>query len=147
MWRLRYALALAIAACAHFRQKDKIGDAYFWHCWRVGLSVAPGPARVVGILHDVIEDHPRWKPIIRWLFPDDVYSALLRLCHPYGQPYYQYIDNVKRNPLAREVKIADVRDNGNNFRLARIKDGREADRLHVKYRSALARLTDGKDLM
>lgn len=55
-----------------------------------------------------------------------------------GESYDQFIDRVKGNPLARKVKIADLKDNCN---LERIAEPKENDyKLLEEYPAALAEL-------
>nr|WP_200931688.1 HD domain-containing protein [Paenibacillus sp. Leaf72] len=48
--------AIEIAAKAHEQQKDKAGHPYILHPLRVMLSLNTEEERIVGVLHDVLED-------------------------------------------------------------------------------------------
>src|SRR5687767_2629355 len=50
--------AIAIAAQAHAGQVDKAGQPYILHPLRVMLRLATEEERIVGVLHDVVEDTP-----------------------------------------------------------------------------------------
>ena len=49
-------------------------------------------------------------------------------------PYFDYIDKIKANPLARKVKLSDLEDNMNLSRLKEITD-KDRERL-AKYEKA-----------
>ena len=51
-----YAKALDIASWAHRDQKDKAGKPYFGHLARVSMACDSDAAKIVALLHDVIED-------------------------------------------------------------------------------------------
>jgi len=78
--------------------------------------------KVVGYLHDVIEDtdytltDSYWKnmftPDLDVIdLPDSVYNALLLLTKEPGQNYQDYIVNISSDKLATKVKLADIYHN------------------------------------
>jgi (p)ppGpp synthase/HD superfamily hydrolase len=50
--------AIALAAAAHAGQRDKGGEPYILHPLRVMLRLRDDDARIVAVLHDVLEDTP-----------------------------------------------------------------------------------------
>ncbi len=50
--------AVALATTAHSGQTDKAGESYIGHPLRVMARVTGDDARMVAVLHDVIEDTP-----------------------------------------------------------------------------------------
>lgn len=52
--------AIEIAAEAHRDQTDKAGAPYLLHPLRVMMSLDTDEERIVGVLHDVVEDGPGW---------------------------------------------------------------------------------------
>lgn len=66
----------------------------------------------------------------------EVIEALKLLTHDESVPYLEYVRSLKPNPLARAVKLADLRHNSDLSRLPRIteKDQRRAE----KYAKAIA---------
>ena len=66
----------------------------------------------------------------------EVIEALKLLTHDESVPYLEYVRFLKPNPLARAVKLADLRHNSDLSRLPRIteKDQRRAE----KYAKAIA---------
>ena len=141
--------AIAIAAEAHAGQVDKGGFPYILHPLRVMLAMKSDVGRIVGVLHDVIEDHPAWSPTTLHFegFSPDVTRALGHLCRPKGISYEIYIDGLLResSPLARAVKVADLSDNLKYERLNRLSVA-DCDRLQKRYRPALQRLVASSDL-
>lgn len=138
MWMLERAIA--IAAEAHAGQFDKAGAPYILHPLRVMLAVAPA-AMECAVLHDVVEDCPEW-PMDRLAaegFHPIMLSALDAVTKRGGEDYDTYLSRVEANAIAREVKLADLRDNMDASRGAPRNEKREA-----KYRLALAVLTGAR---
>jgi len=52
--------AIKIAVEAHMGQVDKGGNPYILHPLRVMLSLNSEEERIVGVLHDVVEDCEGW---------------------------------------------------------------------------------------
>lgn len=62
-------------------------------------------------------------------------EALQLMTHDKNADYFDYIRQIKKNPIARAVKISDLKQNMN---LSRLKTITEEDRLRrEKYRKAL----------
>lgn len=129
--------AIAIAAQAHEAQVDKGGAPYILHPIRVMNRVAPIDAKIVAVLHDVLEDCPGWTAsrLLAQGFSREIVGALQVLTRRRGEDYELFIARCKANRLARLVKIADLRDNSD---LTRIQEPTEADRARqAKYHRAL----------
>lgn len=93
---------------------------------------------VVAVLHDAIEDSydPTFTMTrIRRSFSAPVADALCSLTHAKGEPYRDYIIRVGNNPIAREVKIADLEDNLNTLRLQSL-SGKDLERIQ-KYHNSI----------
>lgn len=70
-------------------------------------------------------------------------EALKTLTHDKSVPYFNYIDKIKKNPLARKVKLSDLKDNMN---LKRLKEITEKDRERfAKYEKARKILLDAQE--
>jgi (p)ppGpp synthase/HD superfamily hydrolase len=110
--------AIAIAVEAHQGQRDKAGAPYVLHPLRVMLRLESEPARIAAVLHDVVEDSP-WTlgGLAREGFSPEVLAALECLTKQKGEGYEAFIERVKTNPLAVEVKRADLLDNLDLLRL------------------------------
>ncbi len=137
--------AIHLAARAHRGQVDKAGEPYLWHCLRVGISLLPDVnAALVGILHDVLEDSPDTSgaELSRILGHGRSWAALKLLTRPDWLHYDAYINCLAVSPLARKVKIADLRDNLDLRRFTKaIMNGapvEEMSALRLRYTRALA---------
>jgi (p)ppGpp synthase/HD superfamily hydrolase len=104
--------ALQIAARAHEGQKDKEGLPYILHPLRVMHAVQGEDARVVAVLHDVVEDTAVTVEDLRQAgFSERILSALLLVTHRKDEPYADYVVRCKADDVARRVKLADLEDN------------------------------------
>lgn len=110
--------ALEIAAKAHAGAKDKEGEPYILHPIRVMMGVEGEAARIVGVLHDVVEDTEVTIDDIKSEgFSDEVIVALSLVTHAADQPYADYVIACKANDMARQVKLSDLRDNSSLNRM------------------------------
>ncbi len=133
--------AIRIATEAHQGQVDKAGAPYILHPLRVMLQVRSEDERIVAILHDTIEDSSlTFEDLRQEGFPPHILSALTCLTKISGESYEQFVERVKPNPLAREVKIADIRDNMDLSRLPAVGE-KDLQRLR-KYHTALKSLLE-----
>jgi (p)ppGpp synthase/HD superfamily hydrolase len=133
--------AISIAALAHAGQRDKAGAPYILHPLRVMLKMTTDQARIVAVLHDLIEDTD-WtiERLVQEGFDPAIRAAVDCLTKREGEGYEAFIQRVQLNPLAVKVKIADLEDNMDGSRL---KEVTEADEKRlVKYRNALQELTN-----
>ena len=133
--------AIAIAAMAHEGQVDKAGAPYILHPLRLMLVMESREARIAAVLHDVVEDS-KGAVTLETLraegFSDAVLEAVAALTKQEGEDYEAFIRRVAPNPIAREVKLADLRD---NMDLTRIAEPTDRDRTRIeKYRRAIAYL-------
>ncbi len=109
--------ALRIAVESHFGQKDKGGRPYIFHPLRVAESCT-GRAKVAALLHDTVEDTSvTFDDLSARGIDDEVIAALKLLTHDKNVPYLDYVKKVGENPIAREVKMSDLRDNMDLTRL------------------------------
>jgi len=137
--------AVKIAWSVHKDQVDKIGDPYFLHVVRVALAGETENEKIVGLLHDTIEDTKKEylsdlylqfyqhfnKTILDAI---EVLSRTDNIDHEHDQSTYtKYIASILHNPLARRVKIHDVEDH--------LSRSRNLRRRHVRrYKKALKTL-------
>ena len=98
--------------------------------------------RMVAALHDVVEDTGRTLADIAALgVPPTVLTAVALLTHDKEQtPYLDYVRALKPNPLARKVKLADLRHNMDIRRMDTVTD-KDTARLE-RYRHAWQLLTE-----
>ena len=132
---------IKLAADAHEGQVDKGGQPYILHPLRLMLAVNSEPARIVALLHDVVEDNPTFtlEKLRLAGYPQDVLEALDCLTKRPGEHYSDFIDRIKPNVLARKVKLADLRDNMDVTRLTKV-TADDLERLQ-RYRDAWSTLT------
>jgi (p)ppGpp synthase/HD superfamily hydrolase len=129
--------AIAFAAIAHENQIDKVGEPYILHPIRVMLCVTSEKAKIVAILHDVLEDTLQTAAdFVSAGFDGEILGAVQAITKVKGEAYDEYLKRVKANPLAREVKIADIRDNASPIRLYKLAP-ETIQRLTAKYSKAL----------
>lgn len=106
-------LALRLAIHYHAGQRDKEGQCYMLHLLRVMLACSSPEAMQVAVLHDVLEDTSASAEELRSAgMAAEVVEAVVLLTKPEGMRYADYIVRLSDHPLARQVKIADIQDNG-----------------------------------
>ena len=138
--------AMRLCFKAHRDQVDKSGLPYVFHPFHVAEQMTTEETTVVALLHDVIEDTDYTLADIAAMgFPQPVLDALNLLTHDDRVPYMTYVAAIKSDPIARAVKLADLRHNSDLSRLDQI-DDKALERVQ-KYRSAIRLLTaDDPDL-
>jgi (p)ppGpp synthase/HD superfamily hydrolase len=145
--------AITIAAEAHAGQLDKAGASYILHPLRVMLSLETENERIVGVLHDVVEDCCDWtfERLIVEGFSSEIIEALKSVTKNHSkknpivfsadailadESYHDFVIRACRNPIGRRVKLADLTDNCD---LSRISHPSSKDYERVqKYRDAIA---------
>lgn len=129
--------AVAIAAEAHAGQVDKAGEPYLLHPLRVMLALATQEARIVGVLHDVVEDCPGWTfdRLRAEGFSEAVLAGLDAVTKREGEDYEVFVRRAAQDPIGRQVKRADLIDNSDMARIA-APTARDHARL-ARYRKAL----------
>ncbi|MEQ3456904.1 hypothetical protein [Enterococcus cecorum] len=134
---LLYQQALAIAEDAHKGQVDKARVAYIQHPLYVASLVEGELAKTIALLHDVVEDSAWTLEDLRMEgLPEKVVQAVGILTKNRDEFYEEYLMHVKQNPLARQVKLADLQHNSDLSRLTTVT---EIDRKRAeKYRQAIA---------
>ena len=111
-------LALKLCFEAHKTQTDKSGMPYVFHPFHLAEQMRDEDTTVVALLHDVIEDTDNTLDDLRELgFEDRVISAIALMTHDDAVPYMEYVAEIKKNPIARAVKLADLRHNSDMTRL------------------------------
>lgn len=124
---------------AHAGQTDKGGRPYIEHVERVAAHV-PFAYEDAAWLHDVVEDTDATLDDLRSAaFTPRTVEAVDALTHRKGERNIDYYARVRGNPIARTVKLADIADNANVRRLARL-DDETIVRLVRKYARALDEL-------
>ena len=115
---------------AHRGQMRKFtNQPYDTHPMRVGLQFE-GDMRAAGFVHDVVEDTD-------WTIPDLLAAGLTRavtdivyfLTKREGEGYFDYILRLQHNPDAVQIKLADLRDNLQEWP----KEGSMKDKWRITY--------------
>lgn len=135
-------IAIKIAVNAHSGQLDKANQPYILHPLRVMLSLDNEKDKVVGILHDVIEDtNITYEYLISNGFNGEIeiLEALRSVTRKENETYEEFINRVALNPIGKRVKLADLQD---NIDISRIPNPTEKDYDRMKkYKEAKDRLT------
>lgn len=131
--------AVQIAAKAHAGQIDKAGHPYLLHPLRVMLRLTTPQERIVGVLHDVVEDAAvTFEDLRAEGFTDEVLDALASVTKRKGEDYMDFVSRAGANAIGLRVKLADLHDNCD---LSRISDPQPRDFERVrKYRAAIEAL-------
>jgi (p)ppGpp synthase/HD superfamily hydrolase len=119
-------VAIDLAVKAHRDAEDPPGEPYIVHPMRVLLAVSQAadadqdePLRCVAILHDTLERGGLSPADLRRAgMPPAVVRAVERLTHRDGVSYADYVVGLKKDRLARAVKVADLLDNADLRRVA-----------------------------
>ena len=97
----------------HFRGiTDKSGSPYVLHCIRAMMTVESLDAKMVAVMHDLIEDTSMTLAQLRTKgFSEQVVNGVDLVTHKDDVSYPDYIVAIKKNSIATEVKLADLKDN------------------------------------
>ncbi|MDT8273324.1 MAG: GTP pyrophosphokinase [Desulfomonilia bacterium] len=135
---------IAIAAEAHDGVKDMFGVAYILHPLRVMMKMESEEEMTTAVLHDVVEDSKWTIDALRDKgVPEHVLNALDHLTRKMNsetsekEPYVEFIQRAKENPLARKVKIADLEDNMDMTRITEALTEECKERLEKYHRAWL----------
>lgn len=133
--------AIEIAAEGHKGQVDKAGNEYIGHPLRVMEMGKTLEEKIVGVLHDVVEDTDwTFERLEAEGFAPEIIAALRCVTKTSeNENYDDFIERVKKNALATAVKINDLTDNMDIRRLPYLSD-KDVKRLK-KYLKAYKRLT------
>ena len=132
--------AIQIATEAHKGQLDKSGKDYIGHPLRVMEMGRTEEEKIVGVLHDVVEDTSwTFEALEAEGFSPEIIAALRCVTKlSENENYDDFIERVKKNPLAVAVKINDLTDNMDIRRLPYLSD-KDVKRLK-KYLKAYKKL-------
>ena len=112
--------ARLLAERQHRGQVDKSGVPYITHPERVAERMKTPEEKVVGWLHDVVEDTDCTVEEIARQFGPETAAAVDAISRREGESWEAYLARVKENPTARKVKISDLIDNSNLSRLGEV---------------------------
>ena len=135
--------AMKLCFAAHRDQTDKSGMPYVFHPFHLAEQMTDELTTVTALLHDVVEDTPYTLDDLREMgFPDEVIGALTLLTHDLSVPYLDYVARISSDPIAKAVKLADLRHNSDLTRLDRPSD-KDLARVE-KYRKAIRLLEESE---
>lgn len=133
--------ALKLCFEAHRDQVDKTDMPYVFHPFHLAEQMSNENTTICALLHDVVEDTPYTLADLRQMgFPDAVLEALALLTHDPDVPYMDYVKEIAKNPIAKAVKMADLRHNSDLSRMEPQQIDEWALRRNEKYHAALAYL-------
>lgn len=129
--------AIAIAATAHAGQRDKGGSPYILHPLRVMLRLSTDEERIVGALHDVMEDcHITREMLLAEGFSEEVVAGVESVSRRDGETYHDFVLRAAANRIGRRVKRMDLEENSD---LSRIPDPTQRDHDRTaRYRKFIA---------
>ena len=135
--------AIALASKAFIGRKDKAGKPYILHCLRVMFSVDQKDEELmqIAVLHDLLEDCPEYHDLVLYKmgFSKRVVTTIEVLTHDKSVSYEDYIKKIALNADARQIKLADLKDNSDITRLKGLRK-KDFDRME-KYHWAFTYLS------
>ena len=109
--------AMIIAYNAHQGQVDKSGIPYIYHPIHLAEQMQTEEECIVALLHDTVEDTNVTFETLEKEFSKEVIEALKLLTHDKSVDYMDYVKNLKNNPIAKKVKLADLYHNSDITRM------------------------------
>lgn len=115
--------AIIIAIEAHNGQEDVNGQPYIAHPMRVMSAAHKLTEKIVGVLHDVVEDSD-WtlEDLVHEGFSKEIIDGIDAMTKRDGEEYKSYLQRLQSNPLAVRVKLNDLTDNMDMRRLNELSD-------------------------
>ena len=134
-------MALNLCFEAHKEQRDKSGMPYVFHPFLLAEQMKTEETTIVALLHDLVEDTDYTiEDLINMGFDKSVTDAIALMTHADNVDYMDYVGMIKENPIAKTVKLADLRHNCDLTRLDTIDE--KALRRKEKYQKAIALLEE-----
>lgn len=122
---------------AHKEQVDKTDMPYVFHPFHLAEQMETEETTIVALLHDVVEDTDYTiDDLIKMGFDKTVTDAIALLTYDNAVEYMDYVRLVKSNPVAKAVKLADLRHNSDLSRMD-VVDEKALSRTE-KYKKAIA---------
>jgi len=148
-----YSRSKALVSKLFFYKKDKAGKPYVNHLLRVSDVMTTVDGKVVGLLHDVVEDIDgvTFEDLTWFGIPEHIIEVLKLVTKEEAaeiltkeqklQKYNEEIDRIigSKNMLALELKIADMSDNYDPERLKEL-DEEKRTWFDLKYGENIKRL-------
>lgn len=122
-----FETALEIALKAHKGQVDKSGVAYITHPLAVAAQLDSLELKTIALLHDTIEDTDvTAEYLIKRGIPKELVEVVQLLTKPENEEYESYLKRVRKNPMAKAVKLADLAHNTSPERASGLNEKRRA---------------------
>ncbi|WP_027120830.1 HD domain-containing protein [Mycoplasmopsis lipofaciens] len=133
--------AYKFAKKAHKGQFDKAGIPYINHPKYVASKLNDKDCKIVALLHDVVEDTEITLETIEEKFGKKIADAVNAMTKRENEDYIVYLNRVKANPIAKQVKLIDMY---HNLDITRLKcfDTEDAKRRVRKYLKGIAYLLE-----
>ena len=128
--------AMKLAYTAHLNQYDLSGIPYIFHSYHIAEQMKDEISVCVALLHDVIEDTYIEIKDIENIFPREVIENLKLLTLTKDIEYFEYINQIKTNPIAKAVKLADIEHNLDQSRINNKISENKLIRMKNKYEKA-----------
>ena len=133
--------ALKLCFDAHKDQIDKSGMPYVFHPFHLAEQMKTEETTIVALLHDLVEDTEYTIEDLADIgFDKAVTDAIALMTHADNVDYMDYVRMIKENPIAKEVKLADLNHNSDLTRLDVIDE--KALSRRKKYLKAIALLEE-----
>lgn len=134
-------LAIELAKKYHKDQFDKGGNPYINHPLAVMNRLDTAEEKIVGVLHDIIEDTElTFDDLREYGFSEKIIAGIDSVTRREGEEREAFIYRAKLNELGRTVKIADLKENRD---LSRIPNPQEKDYQRAeKYEREIRILTE-----
>ena len=133
--------ALKLCFEAHKEQVDKSGMPYVFHPFHLAEQMKTEETTVVALLHDLVEDTDYTiEDLMSMGFSKSITDAIALMTHANDVEYMDYVREIKNNPIAKAVKLADLKHNSDLSRLDVINE--KALQRKEKYQKAIALLEE-----
>lgn len=110
--------ALKLCFEAHKKQVDKSGMPYVFHPFHLAEQMQTEETTVVALLHDLVEDTDYTiEDLVSMGFSKNMTDAIALMTHADDVTYMDYVRKIKNNPIAKVVKLADLKHNSDLTRL------------------------------
>ena len=130
-------MALKLCFEAHKEQVDKSGMPYVFHPFHLAEQMNTEETTIVALLHDLVEDTDYTiEDLIDMGFDKSITDAIALMTHADNVAYMDYVRAIKDNPIAKTVKLADLKHNSDLTRLETVDE--KALSRREKYLKAIA---------
>lgn len=114
---------------------------YVFHPFHLAEQMETEETAIVALLHDLVEDTDYTIEDVKAMgFDPAVVDAIALMTHKDGVDYMDYVRNIKKNPIARAVKLADLAHNSDITRLDVVDE--KAIARQEKYKKTMALLKE-----